>query len=229
MLDCLVGYEAKRKRQLKKAPDGALKDFLATPFPDINQSIEDTPILAVDFETTGLNAASDQILSVGFILIKKNEIKLSSAYHKVIRTTGYLTEKNVIIHQITDDTRHQGDTLQTVIEELLQTLAGKVMLVHFASIEKSFLNKACKQLYGIAPVFPIIDTLYLSKRRLDKHSTIYNPSELRLSNLRNKEQLPRYRAHNALIDAIATAELFFAELSKLDGNSSLPLKSLLSK
>jgi len=227
MLDFLIGCEAKRKRLLKKAPDGALKDFLSVPFPDTKESVESAPILAVDFETTGLDPAKDQILSIGFILVENNEIKLSTAYHKVIRTKGALSEENVVIHQITDDTRTQGDTLQTAVEDLLKALTGKVMLVHFANIEKNFLNAACKKLYGVQPVFPIIDTLMLAKRRLDMGSAAYDPSELRLFNLRDKYKLPRYSAHNALSDALATAELFFAEVAKMNDKNSPPLKSVL--
>ena len=227
MLDFLMGYEAKRKRLLKNAPEGALKDFLSIPFPSHKNSIENTPILAVDFETTGLNPAKDQILSIGFILIQNNEIQLSSAYHKVIRTNGPLAEENVVIHQITDDTRHQGTSLETAIEELLKALAGKVMLVHFANIEKHFLKSACKKLYGIAPVFPMIDTLMLAKRRLDMGTAAYDPSELRLYKLRDKYKLPQYAAHNALIDAMATAELFFAEVSSSNNKHSQPLKTVL--
>ena len=227
MLDFLIGYEAQRKRQLKKAPEGALKDYLSQPFPNSRDSIENTPILAVDFETTGLNPAKDQILSIGFILIEDNQIKLSSAYHKVIRTLGPLIESNVVIHQITDDIRKEGATLQTAIEDLLEALAGNVMLVHFANIEKSFLNAACKKLYGVGPVFPIIDTLMLAKRRLDMGSAAYDPSELRLSTLRDNYKLPQYSAHNALVDAMATAELFFAEVALMNHKNTPPLKSVL--
>lgn len=227
MLDFLLSNEAKRKRLLKKAPDGALKDYLSVPFPDTKGSIESTPILSVDFETTGLNPATDQILSIGFIQIERNEIKLDSAYHKVIRTKGALSEDNVVIHHIMDDTRDQGASLQVVIEELLKALTGKVMLVHFSPIEKNFLNAACEKLYGIPAVFPMIDTLVLGKRRLDMGSAAYDPSELRLFNLRAKYKLPRYTAHNALSDALATAELFFAEVSDMNSKHSPPLKSVL--
>ncbi|MBL4900067.1 MAG: DNA polymerase III subunit epsilon, partial [Colwellia sp.] len=63
-INYLVGYEAKRKRQLKKVPDGPLHDFLSVPFPTLNTPIAELPILAVDFETTGLNAKTDKLLSV---------------------------------------------------------------------------------------------------------------------------------------------------------------------
>lgn len=227
MLHHLFGYEAKRKRYLRKAPDGALKEFLSIPFPDMMQSVDSIPILSVDFETTGLNPVKDQILSIGYIGIESNEIRLASACHKVIQTSGNLAEENVVIHQITDDAKFQGETLRDAVEDLLQALTGKVMLVHFARIEKSFLEKACVQLYGMAPVFPIIDTLMIAKRRLDRRSAPYDPSELRLFTLRNRYALPRYNAHNALSDALATAELFFAEVGKMSGKNAPALKSVL--
>jgi len=41
-------------------------------------------------------------------------------------------------------------------------------------------------------------------------------TDLRLFNLREAQQLPRYRAHNALSDALATAELFLALAAHAD-------------
>ena len=104
-------------------------------------------------------------------------------------------------------------------------LAGKVMLVHFARIERQFLQQACIELYGMAPVFPIIDTLVIAKKKLDKRDVAYDPSELRLSALRAKYQLPNHYAHNALNDAIATAELLLAQTSKK--NEDLTLQQLI--
>jgi len=227
MFDKLFGYEAKRKRLLKKAPEGPIKDFLSVPFPDPKTPIDETPILAVDFETTGLNADKDQILSVGFITIEYNEILVGSSYHKVVRTTGNLDEENVVIHQITDDVKSQGVELHVVIENLLQALAGKVMLVHFGQIEKNFLQAACKKLYGMAPEFPILDTLIIAKRRLDRYGGNFSPAALRLFNLRDHHKLPQYKAHNALSDALATAELFFAEIEEKCLTKSPTLNTLL--
>jgi len=227
MFDKLFGYEAKRKRLLKKAPEGPIRDFLSVPFPDPQTPIDETPILAVDFETTGLKPNKDQILSVGFISIENNEILLSSSYHQVIRTSGNLNEENVVIHHITDDVKSQGEELSVVVEKLLQALAGKVMLVHFGKIEKYFLQAACLKLYGMAPIFPILDTLVIAKRRLDRYGGNFSPAALRLFNLRDHHQLPQYKAHNALSDALATAELLFAEIEEKCLTKSPTLKTLL--
>jgi len=210
-LNSLFGYEARRKRLLKKVSKGALHDFLSIPFPSEETCLSDLPILSVDFETTGLNAITDKLLSVGFVSIDKRQIKLGTCYHQIINTKHRLDADNVIIHQITDQQKSQGKSLRVVVEALLKALAGKVMLVHFARIEKQFLRQACLELYGVSPPFVILDTLAIAKRKLDQRDIAYDPQELRLSALRHKHDLPDHFAHNALNDAIATAELLLAQ------------------
>jgi DNA polymerase-3 subunit epsilon len=223
----LFGYEAQRKRAWARAPKGALKDFLSIEFPDPNTPLSDIDILSVDFETTGLHAINDKLLSVGFIGIKQQQISLKDSYHQIIKTKDELSADNVIIHQITDQQKEQGAPLKEVVEALLKALAGKVMLVHFARIERQFLQQACLELYGVAPVFPMIDTLMIAKRQLDKKDVAYDPSDLRLSALRYQHGLPNHFAHNALNDAIATAELLMVQVSNLPDSSKLKLQDLL--
>ena len=223
----LVGYEAKRQRLLKKAPEGPLKDFLSIPFPSLDTPIHKLPILAVDFETTGLDAKADKLLSVGFVTMSNEQIKLNSCYHQIIKTKAKLVESNVIIHQITDSQKDQGQPLHVVVEQLLKALSGKIMLVHFARIERQFLQQACFELYGLVPDFPIIDTLVIAKRQLDKRDVAYDPSELRLSNLRHKYQLPDHHGHNALNDAIATAELLLAQVNNKAKADKIQLRDLI--
>lgn len=214
MFTSFFSLNAKRLRQLKKAPPGPIKEFLSVPFPDNKTPIDQVPVLALDFETTGLDPVSDQLLSMGYVDVIGNRIKLGTAEHFIIKCQQTLKSENVVIHQITDQEKHQGIPLKDAVEKLLNALAGKVMLAHYAKIEIEFLSEACRQLYGFVPVLPVVDTLVIAKRRLDMRQVDYDPSELRLSNLRQKNELPAHYAHNALNDAIATAELLLVDLAK---------------
>lgn len=207
----LPNLEKKRKRLLKRAPEGPLRDFLAVPFPDPKTPINELDLLAVDFETTGLDPVNDKLLSVGMVDIKRLQIPLGTSFHQIIRTEAPLKAENVIIHQITDDAKDAGAALTQVVERLLEQLAGKAMLAHYHRIEHEFLNQACLLLYNAPIIFPIVDTLMIQKQQWDKGLLPYNPSQLRLSNLRDHYKLPHHKAHNALTDAIATAELFLAQ------------------
>lgn len=227
LINYFIGYETKRKKLLNKVPKGPLHDFLSVPFPALNTPLNELPILAVDFETTGLDAKADKLLSVGFVSIEQEQIKLNSSYHQIIKTRRQLEESNVIIHQITDAQKEQGQPLATVVEQLLKALTGKVMLVHFARIERQFLQQACLELYGFIPDFPMIDTLVVAKRQLDKRDVAYDPSELRLASLRHQFQLPDHHGHDALNDAVATAELLLAQMANRSSSDKVVLKDII--
>lgn len=227
LFESFLTLEQQRRRALKRVPDGALKDYLAVPFPDKNKTISELTILAVDFETTGLNPMMHQLLSIGSIEIEGGKIKLASSCHNIIKISGKLDANNVIVHQITDAEKEQGIELKTAVDQLLRALAGNVMLVHYAKIERQFLRQVCFELYGVRPPLMMIDTLLLAKKRHDMRGQHYDPSIFRLENLRRSFQLPQYHAHNALNDAIATAELFLAEVVKYKQGVKSKIRQLL--
>ena len=170
LIQSFFSLEARRKRLLTKAPEGALKQYLSVPIMDLDKPIIESDILAVDFETTGLDAKQDDILSIGYVELAGNHIRLDSCYHQIVAAHRELDADNVMIHTITDQEKAGGRPLASVVEDLLTALAGKTMLVHYAQIEKTFLEQACIKLYGMAPVFPVIDTLALAKKRHDRCS-----------------------------------------------------------
>ncbi len=227
MFDWLFNLESKRKRQLDKAPEGPLRDYLEQPFPDKTVPITNTTLLAMDFETSGLDAKHDHLLSVGYVTLRHNQVALDTAHHQIIHSKRTISDDNITIHHITHDQVAQGMTLSQVVESILCQLRGKVLLAHHAAVEIGFLQQACRNLYGVAPVIPAIDTMQLARRRLERQQQPYKANELRLFNLRKKYGLPRYQAHNALMDAIATAELFLAQLAYGSYKKPPPLKNFL--
>ncbi|WP_230961407.1 exonuclease domain-containing protein [Psychrosphaera haliotis] len=203
-----------------------IRAYLSTPLPDLTTPLIELPMVAVDFETTGLDANRNKLLSVGCVNMLGNQIKLAQRYHQVIDVEQQLEHDNVCIHQITEQESQQGESLELVVNDLLLKLAGKVMLVHFNKIERHFLTKACLHLYGIKPPFVMVDTLLLANQSLRKKGFIIEPRDLTLKNLRQRFYLPNHTAHNALGDAIATAELYLAMMSQRD-LTSLTLKDVI--
>ncbi|WP_457667577.1 exonuclease domain-containing protein [Thiolapillus sp.] len=227
MLDWLFNQERKRRRQLERAPAGPVRDYLALPFPDRQTPIDQVVLLAMDFETSGLDATKDHLLSVGYVTLQSAQVLLDTAHHQIIRSKRDMSDENITIHHITHDQVAQGMTLPQVVERILQQLGGKVLLAHHAAVEIGFLQQACKNLYGLAPVIPAIDTMQLARQRLERQQQPFKANELRLFNLRKKYALPRYQAHNALMDAIATGELFLAQLAHGNYRKPPPLKNFL--
>ena len=84
------------------------------------------------------------------------------------------------------------------------------------------------KLYGISPDFPVIDTMKIARQWFERRNKEISQGDLRLFNLRKRYGLPSYQAHNALSDAIATAELLQAQIEHMDSSVPLRLSRFLS-
>ena len=223
----LFGKNYQRKFLLKQQQAPAMQKYLSKTFANKKDLIEDLDIISLDIETTGLNPNKDRIVSIGLVEIEGLGIKLDSCWHQIISTNKNLSAQSVVIHQITDDQSETGMSINEAIPKLLERLSGKVMLVHNAKVEQGFINKICQTLYGCDFIIPTIDTQALAKRSLDRRDSHYQINDLRLFNLRKSFNMQAYKAHNALMDAIATAELFLAMVEKIAPNKNARLKEFL--
>ncbi len=221
--------EYRRKKALKRLTESSMiKSYLSHSLPKGNKLIKELEFLVLDFETTGLNATDDQIISMGYTVIKNLHIMPTTSTHILINPNKQLTEDNVGIHQLTDDELKEGVSLSHAMNVLLAEMTDRVVVVHFDAIEKGFINQACRVLYQMRSLpMTMIDTLKIEQLKIRQtHGTI-KPDGLRLYALREKYHLPRYKAHNAMQDAIATAELFLAQIDYTGGVNSLKLKDLI--
>lgn len=171
------------------------------------------PILALDFETTGLHPQKDHLVSAGWVTLKDWQIHLATAKHTYVAHRQQRIGSDAIIHGITHEKTLNGLDEGELLQQLLQAAAGKVILAHHAPIEKAFLDALCLKHLGFKLPFVFMDTLSIEKRRREQAQQSYNGNSLRLFNLRKEHGLPRYLAHNALVDAIATGELFLAQMA----------------
>lgn len=220
--------EFRRQRLLQRTPSGPLHEYLAVPFADPKKDYRAVTYLALDLETTGTDPRTDHILSIGCVNVHGDRIDLSSAQHRIVSTSKTLTESSVVIHALTDDVIAQGEPISKVLADVLRDLTGKVLLAHHAAIEVGFLRAACQRVFAADFITPVVDTLNLAQRQLRRRDAIVGSHALRLATLREHYHLPRYKAHNALSDAIAAAELFLAQAAERSGGKAgLLLKDVL--
>ncbi len=217
--------DRRRARQLDAAPEGPLHDYLSRPLPRPATPLTRLPLLAVDLETTGLDPARDEILSIGFVPVDGLSIVLAGARQMLVR--GAAVGQSATIHGLTDDTVASGLDLADALAAVLEALRGRVLLAHHAAIERDFLGAACQKVYGQPLPCVTVDTLELEHRLLNPGWGQEPPQgSLRLGAARERHGLPRYRSHEALTDALACAELYLAQASELGRGRSLTLRQL---
>lgn len=214
----LLQLESVRK-SITTNPDwpDSLKSLLNHPIPTQNTVVDDLQYLAIDFETTGIEATENSILSMACINLFQSKIDMSSAEHTYLNTLSQINAESAVINHIVPEMLLEGNQLDVAMALLFERMHGKVLLVHGAVIEKSFIDKYVNERFGIKQLPVVwIDTLKIEK------CLVYRQDEeidsLQLSDVRKKYRLPAYPAHNALIDSIACAELFLAQMTHIFGD-----------
>lgn len=199
-----------------------------TRVPDL--PVGELDLLAVDLETSGLDPSRHEVLSIGLVPVHGFTIELGGAREYAVRPAGREgVGDSATVHGLTDDLLAGARPLGEVLPLLLEALDGRVLLAHHAAIEVGFLTAACRGQGRPVPDLTAVDTVRLQRRVLRRGRPHGHPAEqeLGLAAARRHLGLPRYRAHDALTDALACAELYLAQVSTLAGSGDLTLRQLL--
>lgn len=208
------GMARGNERLAPRVPDGGLRRFLSGARQRGAVPIDQARLLAVDVETTGLSSESDHILSVGFVRVDGLGIPLGSAAGMLVRPEVGVGG-SAVFHQLTDDELSaDGVELAEALDSLFDALEGRILLAHHAGVEVGFLTAAVRRLYGVSITIASVDTMRLGHRALGLDED-HPPDALRLWRLRRRSGLPTYRGHDAVVDALACAELYLALVQEL--------------
>ena len=203
------------------AQDPRLKAFYAKSAPSGDTPLQEVDMVALDVETTGLDPLRDGIVSIGVVPMTSQRIQSSLSQYWVEHPDVELTPESVTIHAITHAQIEAAPDLEAILEDVLLALAGRIVIVHCRDIERRFLNASLKTRIGEGIQFPVIDTMELEARLYRKPPGLLSrllgrrapTTSIRLDPSRRRYGLPRYRAHHALTDALACAELLQAQIA----------------
>ncbi len=202
----------------------ALQRFYACGTVVPETQIGNAPLVALDLETTGLDPQRHGIVSIGLVPFDCQRIRVRQGRYWVVRPRRELEQDSVAIHHLTHNEVEQAPDLVEILPELLSELAGRIVVVHYRNIERAFLLRSVKERLDEWLIFPLIDTMQLEARQHRvkpagwqgwiRKLLVPKPGvSLRLAASRSRYRLPRYQAHHALIDALATAELLQAQIA----------------
>ncbi len=186
--------------------------FLAAALPSPSASATATEFVSLDIETTSLDAATADMLSVGWVVVRNGRVDLASAETWLVRPSGDVGD-SASVHGLTDTVVGAGLDWGIVLDKIVVALTGRVLVVHHAGLDKALLDRMCRQRYGASLLAPVVDTLALELRRQQQRHHIEDGGSLKLMDLRTAYGLPRYAAHDCLVDAIATADLLLAMIA----------------
>lgn len=194
-----------------------LRDYANADWPSPDTPMSEIPLLALDFELDGLQRNS-HLLQAGWVDFTTNGIPMGKAVSRDIRSSADLNRDAVVVHGIGVERANAGEPVERVLTDLVTALAGRYMVAHSAGIEQSAIARASKSIFGVAVPVRSLCTLTL-ERHLNPNLTARGA--YRLGACRARYGLPEYRAHDALTDAIAAAELLLAQCRQIGSDLKL--------
>jgi DNA polymerase-3 subunit epsilon len=141
-------------------------------------------------------------------------IRVGDAYRTLVRPPdpSVIAVAAMRAHHIVPGDLALAPAIEDVLPEVLDRLRGAVAVVHHAAIDVAFLKAACRRAGVAWPRVPVVDTVELLWKRAHRRryatTAVESDPILHLSGARRVWGLPAYPSHDALMDAIAAAELF---------------------
>lgn len=174
----------------------------------------------VDVETTGLDAAVNEVLSIGVVDVVDGRVQVGSAYYREVRPRVLPDAGNVVIHGIRPSDAASGEDPDEVGREVVARLSGCVLVAHVAWVERAFLG-AWLGPVGWTPPKEVVDTDVLTRLALARAGRPPMRGHIGLGAAASLYGLPEQGRHHALGDALTTAQLLLAVASEGGGDPTL--------
>jgi DNA polymerase-3 subunit epsilon len=179
---------------------------------DPKTPITDVPYVVLDTELTGLDEKKDSIISVGAVRMHGGKIDLGETFYQLASPKTQLSAQSVVIHEIMPSEVVEKPAIDAVLKEFLNFCGNDVLVGHFISIDLGFINREMKRIYGEEIRASALDTFsmyeWLRKRQKSRDCLAAPHAGYRLYDIVKCFSIPVNGAHNALMDAFITAQLF---------------------
>ncbi len=173
------------------------------PAPRLDQPIHMSRYVVVDVESSGLDTARDHLIAIGAVAVTHGRIQLSDSHEIVLQQTQASDRDNILIHGIGGTDQREGTPPVEALLDFLEFLGKDPLIAFHVAFDQTMINRAIKTFLGLAFEHAWIDLAYLAPALHPRIARRYRA----LDDWMGLFQISNYARHNALADALATAEL----------------------
>ena len=188
-----------------------------------------------DTETTGLDLATNRLLSIAGVGLLGHEVQLGDAFEAMVAQPDVGGAEAAVVHGLISNDLADGLPENEAAARFLDYAAGAVLVAHHAAFDMRMLQKAIAPHRGAKVWNPSIDTAQLA-RRVDVGSMSSNHAHgveqrgaYQLDNLVRQHDIEVRERHTAAGDALATALLLQRLLRKAERRGIRTFGDLISR
>lgn len=168
-----------------------------------------TRCVVVDVETTGLNLMTDTLISIGAVGVVDGRIALGDSFDVVLQQHSISRRENILVHGISGSVQLEGMPPADSLLSFLEYLGNDPLVAFHVAFDETMIRRAVLQYLGISFRHTWLDLAYVmpalypglmhSHRALDDWAVHFD--------IHNEDR------HNALADALVTAQLLLIALN----------------
>jgi DNA polymerase-3 subunit epsilon len=179
-------------------------------------------IVVVDVETSGLSLSDDYLLAIGAVAIHGGRIAIADTFDVLLRQEVASDTANILVHGIGGTAQRTGLPPEEALLAFLEYLDGAPLFAFHVFFDESMLRKACKKFLGIEFRHAWADLAYLMPAFFPEQARKYHALDDWLTHF----SIVNDARHNALADALATAQLGLIALRNAGTKRIASFKSL---
>jgi DNA polymerase-3 subunit epsilon len=192
-------------RNAALAPDerDRLERWRAEAETDLRMRVDRARFVVTDVEATGLDLRADHLIAIGAVRIDGGKIQLRHSFYTVLRQHQPSDRANILVHGIGGTAQREGSEPAQALLAFLE-FAGKALLVGYhAPFDETMIRKAGKSHLGVSVRRPWLDLARLAPALVPEAGS----KEHQLDSWLERFGIEVFRRHDAIADALATAQL----------------------
>ncbi len=171
--------------------------------PDTKLPFEQARYVVVDVETTGLNLMTDTLISIGAVAVVGGRVVMGDSFSVVLQQQQSSRKENILIHGISGSVQREGVPPADALLDFLEYLGDAPLVAFHVAFDETMIRRAMRQYLNLNFKHPWLDLAYvmpaLNRDLMRSHRV--------LDDWIGRFNIHIEARHNALADALATAQL----------------------
>jgi DNA polymerase-3 subunit epsilon len=193
-----------RSPQLNLQQQQRLAEWQALLGRALNLPFSETRCVVVDVETTGLNLLQDRLISIGAVAVVNGKIDFGDSFYVVLQQQAASEKGNILVHGIGNTAQLEGVPPVEALLAFLEYLGKDPLIAFHVTFDETMIRRALREYLGFNFKHSWLDLAYVMPGLNPPLARKYRALDdwIGHSGIRIDVR------HNALADALATAQLF---------------------
>ncbi|MFA6969913.1 MAG: 3'-5' exonuclease [Gallionella sp.] len=181
-----------------------LDDWNALPRAAPDQLLKGARCVVVDVETSGLNLWEDSLISIGAVAVVNGKIDLGDCFYVVLQQPMASCTENILLHGIGGSAQTDGVPASDALLAFLDYLRKDPLIAFHVTFDQTMIRRAMRQYLGFSFRHAWSDMAYVMPALNPGLAARFRSLDDWIAHF----DIRCEARHNALADALVTAQLF---------------------